>query len=285
MSGGILYPYMQRFIIIILFFISTQTIEAQTARSVIDEMIKSTNRLKGFTSIIDKTERIKGELITQVSAVKVSRFPYQVYVKQLYPKEGIEILCADGCRKALINPNGFPWINLTLDPYGVLMRKKQHHTVHDSGFDLLVEILSAEVKERDQSTVNLELKPDVIYEGIKAYRIEMSNSSYRYINYTVKGNEDITQIAKKLHVNEYAILEHNKDCSDYEDVKDGQVIKVPSNYARRMTLFVNKSNKMPLLIRVFDDKGLFEEYIYRDLVLNPEFAKNEFSENFHDYNF
>lgn len=260
---------------------------AQDARAagLIRQMIDSARALRGFTSVIRKTERIEGELILQVSKVKVSRNPYEVYVKQLAPKAGVEILCADGCRKALINMNGFPWINLTLDPDGTTMRRRQHHTVHDSGFDLLADILERSLNEFNPQNQVLTRGADVTWQGEEAYQISMENRGYHTRKYTVSAQENIADIAGRFNVNEYAILELNPQCDNYEDVRAGQELLIPSHYGVKMTLFINKKTLLPLLIRVYDNRGLFEEYDYTQFVLNPEFAANEFDESFAEYDF
>ena len=166
-----------------------QSAEAQNtnAKAVILQMIDSAQALKGFKSTIRKTERIKGELILQVSEVKVSNNPYEVYVKQLSPKSGVEILCADGCQKALINMNGFPWINITLDPHGTTMRRHQHHTVHDSGFDLLASILARSLATFNPDEQSLLMHDGVQWLGEPAYNLEMKNSAYSTKQYQVTG--------------------------------------------------------------------------------------------------
>ena len=255
------------------------------AKAVILHMIDSAKSLKGFKSIIRKTERIEGQLVLQVSEVKVSSNPYEVYVRQMSPKSGVEILCADGCKKALINMNGFPWINLTLDPYGMTMRKHQHHTVHDSGFDLLASILERNLQEFNPYEQTLKRKEDVVWLGENTIQIEMINKAYKTKRYQVNGHENIAEIAKKFNVNEYAILELNPECANYEDVRSGQELIIPSHYGVKMNLYISKKTMLPLIVRVYDYKGLFEEYDYTEFELNPSFATNEFEANFAEYDF
>ena len=278
------------FIAIQLLFLTTiglQPVVAQDAeaKAVILQMIDSAKALKGFKSTIRKTERIEGELVLQVSEVKVSNNPYEVYVKQLSPKSGVEILCADGCNKALINMNGFPWINITLDPSGTTMRRHQHHTVHDSGFDLLASILARSLAEFKPQEQSLELNKEILWLGEPAYNLEMKNATYSTKLYIVSGEENIADIARKFNVNEYAILELNPECDNYEDVRIGQELKIPSHYGSKMVLYISKKTMLPLLIRVYDPKGLFEEYDYTKLEMNPRFAANEFDESFAEYDF
>lgn len=274
-------------VILIHLIVGLQQTTAQDAdaKAVILNMIDSAKALKGFKSIIRKTERIEGEFVLQVSVVKVSSNPYEVYVRQMSPKSGVEILCADGCKKALINMNGFPWINLTLDPYGMIMRKHQHHTVHDSGFDLLASILARNLQEFNPQEQTLTRKEDVVWLGENAIQIELLNKAYKTRRYKVNGHENIAEIAQKFNVNEYAILELNPECSNYEDVRNGQGLIIPSHYGVRMNLYISKKTMLPLIVRVYDHKGLFEEYDYTEFELNPRFAANEFAANFAEYDF
>ena len=255
------------------------------AKAVVLQMIDSAQALKGFKSVIRKTERIEGELVLQISEVKVSSNPYEVYVRQMSPKSGVEILCADGCKKALINMNGFPWVNLTLDPFGMTMRKHQHHTVHDSGFDLLASILERNLEEFNSEEQSLTRKDDVFWLGEYAIEIEMINKEYSTNRYKVNGYENIANIARKFNVNEYAILELNPECDNYEDVRNGQELIIPSHYGAKMNLYISKKTMLPLIVRVYDHKGLFEEYDYTHFQPNPRFAANEFDEDFAEYDF
>ncbi|MCK6649188.1 MAG: DUF1571 domain-containing protein, partial [Bacteroidia bacterium] len=71
----------------------------------------------------------------------------------------------------------------------------------------------------------------------------------------------------------------------YNDVKEGQVIKVPNAYAKMTLLLVDKEHLLPVNNKVFDEKGLFETYEYFDLKVNPPIAPEEFTKDFKGYNF
>ena len=226
---------------------------AQSPKAIILEMVQSAGRLEGFTAEITKEERIKGKLVKQITAVKLIRKPYQLYLNQRYPKEGVEILCRAGYDKALINPNSFPWFNLSLDPYGSLMRKDQHHTVFDSGFDLMSSIIHRELAQiGNDTTSHIFYNGIVTWQGRPAHHIEMANPDYNYSTYHVQLGEDLNSIAKKLYINEYAILELNDDIDFYDDISPGQEIKVPSSYAKKMVLYIDQGYMLPLVIKVFD---------------------------------
>ena len=218
--------------------------------------------------------------------MKLNRKPFNIYLRQEFPKEGVEVLCRADRDKATVNPNSFPWVNLNLDPYGSLMRRNQHHTVYDSGFDLMTSILLKEL-----AGLTGDASERVKYFGTKmndnrlVHHIEFINSTYRILDYIVMRDEDIIDIAKKLNINEYYILELNKGVDFYDDVKVGQVIKLPSHYASRMTLFVDVEYMLPLVIWAYDDKGLFEKYAYSKFVLNPIIKAEEFESDYPDYGF
>ena len=251
---------------------------------VIVMMYQSASKLEGLIAEINKVERVDNEYITQLSKVKLNRIPYKVYIKQLAPKEGVEVLAKEGEEKAVVNLNSFPWVNIYLDPYGALMRRHQHHLVFDSGFDLMIKVLKHELS----STIShdrLIRKEDTTWKNKEMYNIELQNDDYSIVNYTVQPGEDVDRIANKLNINAFAIVELNKDVDGYDDVNEGQIIKVPSHYAKSMSLLIDKESHLPLVIKVFDDNGLFEKYEYNSITVNPQFAPDEFTQEFEGYNF
>lgn len=250
-------------------------------------MIDSAAVLQGFRAEITKEERIDGKLIKQVTETHLRQQPYSAYLVQRFPKEGVEILVRSKSPedKPLINPNAFPWFNLNLDPYGTLMRKNQHHTVYDSGFGLLTTTLSRELEAMGENTSNISLKGIVTWEGRPAYEIEVVYPDYGKRLYKVMQNEDLNNIAKKLNISEYSILEINKNIDFYDDVELGDEIKVPSSYAKRMVLLIDTEYLLPMVTRVYDDKGLYEQYSYKKFILNPDFATGEFKSDYKNYGF
>lgn len=278
---------MQRLIAFLLFFLVwSAQVWSQSPKAIIIEMIQSSDKLKGFTAEITKEERIDGELNKQITAVKLIRKPFQLYLNQQYPKKGVEVLIREGYEKALVNPNAFPWINLSLDPYGSLMRRNQHHTTYDSGFDLMTGILHRELARigTDTST-HIFYKGIVDLEGRPSYHIEMDNPNYEISTYLVQLGEDLNLIAKKLNISEYAILELNEDVDFYDDISPGQTIKVPSSYAKKMELYIDQEYMLPLVINVYDLEGIYEKYAYTKFVLNPHFNEDEFTSDYKKYGF
>lgn len=273
-------------LVAVLVLASLFKVQAQSASGLITLMIEHCAQLKGLTAEITKEERIDGEIVKQITAVKLIRDPFKVYLNQRYPKEGVEILCLSKQSKALINPNYFPWFNLTLDPYGSLMRRNQHHTVYDSGFDLLAGILSKELERIGRDTAS-----HIFYRGVEnrnnrpSHLVEMINPNYEIASYIVRSGEDLLSIAQRLNLNAHTILELNDDVDFYDDVSTGQKIMIPTSYARKMKLYIDVEYLLPLVISVYDDDGLYEQYSYKKFVLNPEFKAGEFTSDYEEYGF
>ena len=259
----------------------------QSGYAIALKMFKKTSTINSLTYIITKQERIDGKMRKQKSFTKMEKSPFKVYVRQLFPKEGMEVLYVEGeNKKALINPNGFPWINLKLNPTEGIMRNNQHHTIFQSGFDHVASILEFLSKK-----YHSEIEDLVIYNGIVkhknqvCYSISFENPYFKYIDYKVGKNETITNIAAKYKLSEYMILEKNPLIKDYKDVKAGQSIIIPNDYSTKMLLYINKETLVPMRMDVYDDKGLYEKYEYSEITINPEIPSEEFSPDYLGYGF
>ena len=256
-----------------------------TARELIFKMIKSIDAADRFKYSLKITERGKKGYNYYESSVKLNRSPRKIYV---YIK-GIELIWVNGWNgnKAYVKPNSFPYINLSLDPLGSLMRQDQHHTLNEMGFDYfssIVEYMALKVGDRFDQYFKLE--GEERYNNRPCYKITINNKDYGYENYTVGDKESITTIARKLHISEYKILEVNPKLSDYFDIlKKGQVLKVPNAYAKDVVLYIDQLYHLPIGVKVSDDKGLFEQYDYFFLQVNPKIDDSEFTTGYKDYKF
>jgi hypothetical protein len=256
-----------------------------TARELIFKMIKSIDAAERFKYSLKITERGKNGYNHYESSVKLSRSPRKIYV---YIK-GIELIWVNGWNgnKAYVKPNSFPYINLSLDPLGSLMRQDQHHTINEMGFDYFAGILEyMALKVGNNFDQYFKLEGEERYNNRPCYKITINNKDYAYENYTVGDKESITTIARKLHISEYKILEVNPKLNDYFDIlKKGQVLKVPNAYAKDVVLYIDQLYNLPIGVKVSDDKGLFEQYDYFFLQVNPKIEDAEFTTGYKDYKF
>lgn len=262
--------------------------QGESGISITKKMFTKTAAINTLTCNLTKHERIDGKMIKQISFNKIEKDPFRVYLKQLYPKEGMEVLYLDGVNnnKALINPNGFPWINLNLNPLENTMRKNQHHTILESGFDHVISILIF-LTEKYKSEIN----EIVTYNGLVEYHnrvchsISLISPYFEYIDYIIKENETIIEIASRFKLSEHMILEKNPKVNDYDDVEPGQVIQIPNEYSPKMLVYIDTVDMLPVRMDVYDDQGLYEKYEYSQIVINPELSAEEFSEDYAEYGF
>lgn len=262
--------------------------ETLTNKDIIDKMIFANDKVVTLKYRLKKKERIEGKYLLGEQVVKYQRNPRKVYTKILAPNKGVEVLYVEGQnnKKAYVNPNAFPYITLSLDPRGSTMRNNNHHTVYEVGFDYVTSIVES-ISDKSGNDFNKYFihNGDTVFNGKPCYKVLIDYTPFSYVNYTVKAGETLPVIADKLLVSDYMILTLNPTIDDYNDVKAGQVIKVPTAYARKTVLYIEKTTFLPLVQRMYDDKGLFAQYEFYDVQLNPTISQEEFTKGYKDYDF
>lgn len=283
----ILQGYRTLFLIVILMcqhFGYSQKPEI-SCKEIVTRSLKAIKEVKGLKYHLKITERGKKGYNYYESAVKFNRVPRLIY---LYIK-GIEVLWLQGKNdgRALVRPNSFPFFNLNLDPMGNLMRQDQHHTLNEMGYDYFAGIIQHTIdKLGDKFDGYFECEGEERINNRLCYKININNKDFGYVDYTIGEGESITSIARKFYLAEYMILEKNPKFKDYFDIlKKGQVIKIPTWYCKTVTLYIDQLYYLPLSIKTSDDKGLFEEYNYYFLQVNPKFEEKEFKRDYKDYRF
>lgn len=270
------------------FILHSQGQEKTSSRAVIDEMLSSIDRIKTLKYKIKQFERIKGEMIIAVQDIKLSTSPFKVYVYVHLPDEGAELLWVEGKNDgdAIVNPNGFPYFNLNMDPYGKIMRKNQHHTIFELGFDYLAQIIRAALARTDDDFYNYcEYKGTIKWNNIDCHKIVIEYDEFKYVPYIVGKGETVLSIAKKLGVSEYMLVEINPAIDNYDDVKARQQIKVPNAYAKKTILYIDKRNNLPIVQKMYDEKGLYEIFEFHNTQVNPLIPEEEFTKDYKEYDF
>ena len=74
-------------------------------------------------------------------------------------------------------------------------------------------------------------------------------------------------------------MDKNPAIHDYDDVRSGQLIKIPNDYSPKMVLYIDKKRKIPLIIKVYDEDGLYQQYEFKNVKVNPTFSADEFSKS------
>lgn len=286
MHHKLVYKYLSCFTIIWLlsssFVISDQKTEID---KILGGMLQAIKELKTYKYEFKSVERIKGKNLEFNFKIKVHENPYKVYL--LKSESGQEILFEKNKNgnNALVNPNGFPYVNLNLSPYGDILRKDAHHTLFESSFAYFGNVIEQSIKILgDDFYKFVSYKGEIKCNNKMCHHIVLDYPAFKYVNYSVQEKETLLSIAKKLNLSEYMILEKN-NLSGFDAVKKGQVIKVPNLYAKKIVLYVDKVTKLSVNTVIYDDLGLFESYEYGSVNLNPLFRSDEFLSTFKEYHF
>ncbi len=271
---------MSRILIAILLFMPfLQKTYSQSTDYILNEMIDKIRSIKTITFTLSSRERFQDKYIIQKTIFKRSYNPDAIYCKQLVPNANVEVLINDKSPYALVNTNGFPYVNVRLDPFGEKLRFNQHHNIYQAGFVYFGDVISNIRKKYGSSWSDISaFDKNVSIDGNICYKIILIIPNYKIIDYPVQDETTIQKLAIKLNICDYQIIELNPTIKDvFQRIKKGNVIKVPSDYAKTIVLYVDKTLFVPRKIEVYDYKGLFEEYLFEDISINLKFDNEEFS--------
>jgi outer membrane lipoprotein-sorting protein len=261
-------------------------VKGQDAQSITQQMISTVKSMQSLSYTSDLKERVNGTMKTEKASFKINVSPFNIYMYQYFPKLGAQCLYVTGKNggKARVNTNSFPWITLSLLPEGTLMLEKRHHSVFDAGF-LYTALTLENLLNKYQNDKVMTMNGIVKMQGADCYYITFTNPNYRMVNYTTQPNETPQSIAKKINLNFYSILENNPKLKVIDQIKPGTKLIIPTNYASKMEIYIHKDKFYPVCLRVYDNKGLYEEYSFFDVLINPQFKEIDFSEDNPNYGF
>ena len=238
--------------------------------------------LKTLRCVITGDERIGTKHVLGTTAVKLTSSPLRVYLKT---QKAIEVLYVAGQNDgdAWVNPAAFPYFTLSLNPNGSLMRKGQHYTALQVGYDTIGKLLAMDSHLDATYTHTFRYAGDSVLQGQSCYVMRSDYPQFRYVAYRVGRGETITSIADRFGCGEYRILERNKLAVD-AILKEGQVLQVPNAYGSRVILVINAKTYLPTSVTVYDERGIFEKYTFLNVVANQPIPATEFTRNFPGYN-
>lgn len=267
----------------------SSSLVAQSAASIVDKMSDALENTSKMTYDIYLKERFGSTYVEKEMHFRVNENPRKVYAKNL--EDGVEILYVTGWNndKAYINPNGFPWVNVSFDIYNDRMTKEAHHLISDAGFELSSSMITNFRNRIEQEGKNFDdhfsYKGETTWDGKSCYKIYMDDPNYGYTTYTVTRDETLHQLANRLGVPAHKIQEKNGGKLPYQKSLKGRSLTVPTSYAKQVIFFVDKTTYLPLVQMVYDDKGLYEKYEYRNLDISPSLYTNEWTDDCSSYGF
>ena len=248
-------------------------------KEILVKMIHQINNAKSLSYKFKKNERLQNGYAQAEQDVKLLTAPMKAHIYVHKPNKGtVAIWAANKNNGNLqITPGWMPFVKLNLSPQSNELRKNNHQSVHKLGFCFVGTIVNNTLQKHAHALTEV-----IQYAGLvninkrDCYKIIIDFKDYRYISYTLKVNEDLLNIADRFKVNEYMLLLNNPQLKSITDRKPGQRIVIPNEYAKRTELYIDKENLMPIVQKMYDEKGLFEQYEFLDLKLNPTFTEEIF---------
>jgi outer membrane lipoprotein-sorting protein len=259
-------------------------------KMLVNNMLQAIKSAKSYTYTMKGSERIIGKNEMRVTEVftKINVNPKKIFARVVSePNKGTEMLFVTGERenKILVKAGWVP--SLKLSPFSSLLMKEQHHCLLSSGFDFFYKNISEGVKRaeaKNQFDRVFKIEGEVTYDGRKCYKLVIEDPTYDTIEYVGTKGDNAYNLSQKLLIPEYFIMEAN-GIKNIDDNLEGKKLKVVTSYAKKSIVYVDKQNFFPIYQEMWDSKGMFEKYEFKNLVVNPPFAENEFSSDFSDYNF
>lgn len=253
-----------------------------TTPQLIARLVAAIDNVKSMRVTIEAREHIADRYLAAVSAIKLTTNPVRVYLKN---QKGIELLYVAGANDgdAWVYPAAFPYVTLSLNPQGSLMRRDQHHTVLQTGFGTIADLLKDSEKLPDKSFYrSFRYVGDTVFQRRTCYILRSDYPQFRSIAYKASANETPATVAARFGCGEYRILERNK-LSIGERLSANQVVQVPNAYSKRTVILVDPKTFLPAAIAVYDDRGLYEQYNFLNAVVNQPIPAEEFTKKFKGY--
>ncbi|MEO6306061.1 MAG: DUF1571 domain-containing protein [Bacteroidia bacterium] len=276
--------YICLFSVFLLGFSSRTSKDIKPAK-ILHQMYDSIKNIKTLRVKVSGLERMDKKYNTSKSEYKVLTSPRKIYLNNTEKK--IEILYNPELygSKALVKPHTFPYLTISLDPTGSMMRKNQHYSINEVGYGYIGTAIALTISKDKNGMENFVYLGKTNKNGHICYLLEYENKNYAYMDYIVGDKETASGLASKLSVNDFLLRDKNGLVNDFGYIKKGTVLKVPTLYCKKAILFVDEKLFLPISIALFDDAGLFESYDYANIIINKPFKDDDFKRENKDYNF
>ncbi len=251
--------------------------------TILHHMYDSIKNVKTLRISISAIERLGSTYASASSEVKLQTTPRRLYFINKAKK--LEILYEHNTNnnKALVKPNHVP--NLNLDPTGNMMRKNQHYTIHELGFEFIGKAIALTLSKDKDGLKNFVYKGKVKKFHYNCYLLQYENLEYSYVEYTVGPKETASSISAKLIVNDYLLRYKNDLLNDFGYLKKGKKLLVPNLYCKKAVIYIDEKLMLPVAVSLYDDQGLFESYEYPSILINSPIKEEEFNKDNKEYNF
>lgn len=264
----------------------SSTLVPNKAVKLIADMVDSIKNVKTIRTTIKSIERINNAYFSASSEIKVNVNPRKLYFNNKEKKLEILYVTEQYNNKAVVKPHVFPYFTLTLEPRGNLMRKNQHYTVNELGFDFIGRTIGLVLsKEKENMAKSLSYIGKHERNGYMCYMVIYETKDFPYFEYTVLRKETVSSIALKLSINDYMLRTKNNLFNDFGYLKEGSKIQIPYMYCKKAVIYLDEKTMLPVSVSIYDDLGLFESYDYSNVIVNKPIDEKEFTKGYKDYGF
>jgi hypothetical protein len=270
------------------FIMISGTVHAQSVRSVLDKMYQGIGSSNVLSYDMTSSERIGSKMVTKNMAFRLQISPRKVYMKD--KDSGVELLYVAGwnSNQPFINPNGFPYVNVSLDLNSSRVRADGHHPVTHAGFSYLYTQVKNTEKLIAQNNKKLEdiikVVGDFTWNGRSCTKLVLENPDFKFISYTCTQSETLFSLCERINVSEYMVMEKN-NMGYGAKVNKGTILQIPNAFAKKVELYIDKANGLPIYQLVYDDKGVFEKFEFKNVKINPTFDSKEWTTQCASYGF
>jgi hypothetical protein len=254
-------------------------------------MLTSIAKHRGLNFTLRSTERIVGKptYYTQEILTKLQVAPVKIYAKILSDaNKNTELLYVAGANNNKMRVNvGKVIPTLSLMPTSSLLTKQQHHSLPSTGMILVSKIVTEGVRRADAAGKFDEVfhyDGLITYDGHSCHKISINDAFFGYKTVTAQADENIETLSKRLLICTYHLMLLN-GYKNLDEHVGGKTIKGTTTYSQKTILYLDATTYMPVYQEMSDDKGVFEKYEYRNLVVDPPFKADEFTEKFIGYHF
>lgn len=251
---------------------------AQDVNDIAKKVLQACADAKSISYDFYAFERFSGsKTVNSEVKIKFQASPLKVYADAQKPTKAILSYVPSSNSKVHVRKG----LKIRLDLYSSMLMKDQHHPISKAGFGTFKNIIEKSIKSKGLNLSSpklsnfIRLKGSTTYDGKACWVAEIVDNDYKIINHTVKSDEkDIWYLGQKLAVPEYKIQEMNNIKTD---LTPGQVIKVPSSYAKKTTVYIDKATYLPIYQKMEDDEGVYEIYEFKNLKINQKFTDADFT--------
>lgn len=279
---------LKRYCLILIALLGPFLLKAQSPHTLglVAAMIDSIKTIQTVRFKVVAIERTNGTYIKAISENKINIKPRKLYLINKEKKLEILFVSGEHSNKAVVKPHVFPYVTLQLNPVGNLMRKNQHYTINELGFDFIGKTLALTLsKEKENFSKCLTYYGKVEKNGYQCHLIVYEAKTFPYVEYVVKEKETLSYIASKLNTNDFLLRTKNNLYNDFDYLKAGTKLQVPVYYCKKAVFYLDDKTLLPISVNVFDDIGLFESYDFSNVIINKPFGPAEFDKGYKEYHF